>query len=146
MTAIRMSDRRAKWDIIKRDARVKDYPMPAGSPDPKEHTSPSHSQHRKMLQCVSGHLMGQPASEKVHQHAQCVLLASKISVVTREPPRDGTVRCWCRMRSPRFMYEHDRSNDPLPFIANALECRHPGGPSEHLDFYFWFDFPESVFA
>jgi hypothetical protein len=33
MAAISMSDRRGKWDIARRDAKVRAWPTPAGSPD-----------------------------------------------------------------------------------------------------------------
>lgn len=143
VAAICMSDRRAKWDIARRDAKVRAYPTPAGSLDSKGQQTPLDI--RQLRQTVWLHLLSRPASEKVRQHARNVIFASKISVLERATPRGGTVRCWCQMRSP-IQYEHDSANDPMPFIANALECPHPGGPSKHLDFYFWFAFPESVFA
>jgi len=146
MAAVYMSNRRAKWDIARRGAKVRDYPTPEGSPD--SNAQPAPLDIRRLRQTVNLYLLSRPATEKLRQHASKVISASQISVIKRDSPKAGTVHCWCQMRSP-IPYSHhlqDPANDPIPFIADGLQCPHQGGPSNHLDFYFWFDFPESLFA
>jgi len=53
-----MSNRRAKWDIARRGAKVRDYPTPEGSPD--SNAQPAPLDIRRLRQTVNLYLLSRP--------------------------------------------------------------------------------------